>query len=217
MPIGPQTIQEYASSVLKQSQTLSKGWLKRHWFDIALLLILPASWGLCRYFARQSFPHGESVQVVVCAPSGLRPFMVIGPGDVSLEKVKTVTGSLSRLEDVIGHYSVEEFSPHAVIKKDQISGGKIDSRELSGREAVVIPIRLGPLAGSAQFPLRVSLLVSPRGVGSKPLLIPAAYLLATKEVNGAAYAVAAVTAEQTRSLAAILGNADITLSIPIPP
>jgi hypothetical protein len=131
--------------------------------------------------------------------------------------VKTVTESLSRLEDVIGHYSVEELSPYTVIKKDQISGKNIASRELSGREAVVVPIRLGPLASSAQFPLRVSLLVSPRSVGSKPLLIPDAYLLATKEVNGAAYAVVAVTAEQTRSLASVLGNADITLSIPILP
>ena len=217
MSIGPQTIQEYASAVLKQSQTLNKGWLRRHWFDIALLLIFPASWGLYRYFARQSFPHGESQQVVVSAPSGLRPFEVIGADDVSLGKVKTITGSLSRLEEVIGHYSVDELSPQAVIKKDQISGRNIDSRELAGREAVVVPIRLGPLAGSAQFPLRVSLLVSPRSAGSKPLLIPDAYLLAAKEVNGAAYAVAAVTAEQTRSLAAVLGNADITVSIPIPP
>jgi hypothetical protein len=54
MPIGPQTIEEYASAVLKKTRTLNKGWLRRHWFDIALLLIFSASWGLYRYFARQS-------------------------------------------------------------------------------------------------------------------------------------------------------------------
>jgi hypothetical protein len=50
MPIGPQTIEEYASAVLKKSRTLKKGWLRRHWFDIALLLIFSASWGTLPIF-----------------------------------------------------------------------------------------------------------------------------------------------------------------------
>jgi len=217
MPIGPQTIQEFASTVLKESQTLSKGWLRRHWFDIALLLILPAGWLLFRYVSRQNFPHGQSQQVVVSSRSELEAFRVIGPGDVSLEKVKTVAGSLSKLDDVVGHYPVEILSPKAVIKKDQISARNIDSRELAGRHAVVVPIKLGPLAGSTKFPLRVLLLVSSRIAGSKPLLIPDAYVLAAKDVNGTTYAMAAVTGEQAASLAAVLGNADITISIPIRP
>jgi len=181
-----------------------------------LLCILPTGWLLFRYVSRQNFPHGESTQVVVSSQSELPPFKIINSSDVALKKVKTVAGSLSKLDEVVGHYPVQELSPKAVIKSDQISAKKIDSRELAGRQAVVIPVRLGPLAGASKFPLRVSLLLSPRTAETKPLIIPDAYLLATSEVNGASYAIMAVTAEQMKSLVPVIGTSDITLSVAVP-
>jgi len=214
--LGPPTVQTYASTTLKVSQKLGKSWVKRHWFDLVLLCVLPTGWLLFRYVSRQNFPHGQSRQVVVSSSSGLLPFRVINSSDVAMENVKTITGSLGKLDEVIGHYPVQELSPRAVVQSSQLSAKKIDSRELAGRQAVVIPVRLGPLAGTSKFPLRVSLLFSPKTAATKPMTIPDAYLLATSEVNGTTYAITAVTPEQLKSLVPLIGASDIVLSLPIP-
>lgn len=214
--LGPPTIQAYASSVLRQSRKLNTSWIKRHWFDIVLLSVLPMAWLLFRYVSRQNFPHGKSRQVVVSSQTELPPFRIITSSDVTVENVETIAGSLGKLDEVVGHYPVQGLPPRTIVKSDRLSAKKIDPGELSGREILPVPVKLGSLAGSRNFPLRVSLLLSPKAAGMKPIIIPNAYLLATTEVNGTTIAMAAVSPEQLRNLAPLLGTSDVFVSVSMP-
>jgi hypothetical protein len=210
-----------AARAAKQLLRASCGFRERvrtHVFDLLVLfLAIPGPVLLFRFVARQSFPHGKSMQVIVALPTGIPAYHVILPQDVSLASVTTTSGSLGKPDELVGHFSKRPLRVAEIILSSWLSTDKIDSVVLSGRRTMLIPVRTGSLASNARLPLHVSLQVSSTKEPSQtPLSVRDAYILDFKSIGDPSLAVVAVQPGGVQLLTRRLGTSEVYISQAIP-
>ena len=162
--------------------------------------------------SHQSFPHGNSLQVVAVAPSGFSRYHVISAKDVAMRSTPTVDNSLGRVEEALGHYAMEDVLANAVISTKQLSSGTIAPTELSGREALLLPLKSGGLTGP-RLPSRVSLYIpkkSGAAANQGAFTLDDVYLLSISATHD--FAAVAVTPAQAQAITALLPTSDVYVS-----
>src|ERR1035441_1887672 len=150
-----QALQQVANKLIKDGDNLLVG-IWRFSFDVLTFV----------FFARQSFPHGKSDQVVLTVAGGIPKYHVITDKDIVKRNVKTIDGSLSDVSKVWGHYAMEPISPGATIRSSQLSSGTVSPAALQGRQVFSLPIK-GIAYQAKDIPVLVSLYLSPKAADDK--------------------------------------------------
>ena len=187
----------------------------RYSFDVIVFAFLCSLVLVFIFVGRQSFPHGNSKQVVVTAAEGIPRYHVVTKSDIALQNVKTIDGSLGDVEKVLGHYAVEQINSKATILSGQLSSGTISPSILQGRQVLLLPIK-GTCYKASEMPVAVSLYVSLKTTDGSPspksAVIRSAYILSCGADGDSRWAATALIPADANTIAGFLGNSEIFAS-----
>jgi hypothetical protein len=206
-----QLVEAVAIEVLNRANSLTSR-LTRHAFDVLVLVFLVSMVLVFVLVSHQSFPHGKSAQIVAVARGGIARYHVIRAEDVAVRNVPTVDNSLGQVPDVIGHYAIDQIAQNATISTKQLSSGTITPSELSGREALAVPLKIVGLV-PIKLPLRVSLHFSERSTNrsrQRTLTVDDVYVISVS--TGREFGIVAVKSADVPNIIELLSTSDVFVS-----
>src|ERR1017187_2858169 len=203
-------VTDVSCRVLDKARTSTLTW-HGHVADFLLVAFVILMFAIFVYVSRQSFPHGKSELVVAVVAGGIPRFHVITLSDISVQAVPTVDGSLGHIEEVLGHYPVENIPVGTVVRSNQLSSGMMPPGALSNRVALLLPLKSTGLV-SKSLPVRMALYI-PQRPAKDPLVFNDVYLLYVSATQDGA--TVAVTQADARLITNSLGTMDTYMAEPI--
>jgi hypothetical protein len=154
-----------ADQGVREARQGDDSWLKRHWFDVVLIMglvflvgsvlrvLIAFEWLPPRLWSRDP--------VVVSAATELPAFHIIGPNDVMV-RTPAEPEAVAALEDVVGRYPLQAIPVGTVLRADQLSTVRLPLADMADRQLLTVPVGAGALSQMVMPGDHVSLLFSPR-------------------------------------------------------
>jgi hypothetical protein len=157
-----------------------------------------------------------SRQVVVTAPGGLPAFHVITGRDVEVRATAKGAGPVDSVQAVLGRYVFQPLAVDSVLDSTKLSAGPRLSTELDGRRIFTVKLQPSALLANLRPPVKVGLTAAPRDkdVAASAVTVDA-YMLEVRSLADGVSAMVATTEADFRSLAPLLGRADLIAVGPI--
>ncbi|GAB4383398.1 MAG: hypothetical protein Kow00121_45200 [Elainellaceae cyanobacterium] len=194
-------------------------WLTRHWLDLisilALLILFETGLRALGLLAPLHHILGLPHDVVVSV-TDLPAFHVVSKKDIKIRS-PTEPGTFSKLEDVIGHYTLQPIQRGSILREEQISAAKLLDTDLTNRQILSLPINLNAMATVAVAGSHVDLLILPKAPSTSTDVLKAPTLkdvivLAVEQRSDGANLIVAINGDTAFEAAKpLLGISDILI------
>jgi hypothetical protein len=202
-----QFLQTITPLTLSIADKYGPNWFERHWFDVLQLTAVALVLATCAFMVRRLVLR--PVDLVVIAATDLRPFEPIRAIDVRLQGGMSGLGSLHDANEVVGRYPLREIPRGNSLKAADLSPRTLPNWA-SGRSVLRLSLNYSGALEPWRLPIEVTLLFAPRTHSSVgPLIVPHAYIVATRDAGTVTIVWAAVESIKIGAIANVAGNSDI--------